>query len=264
MQLYALDLSKKKCYVLAALRAQDYFCLECGGRVRVRQGDKMRPHFFHIQDHESCRQAGKTEAHIDIQELIQSQIGKDKCVQELKFTSINRIADVAWVEKKIVFEVQCSPILAEEVAARNRDYESCGWDVVWVLYDKTFNQKTLKPAEKELLKRTHYFSDANDIYDQCHAIKGYRRLSFFAKKALMLANIEPVVFDKAVKLPKLLEARFYSWSYYVQDDWLYTALKNPHSARSLQLYRPNAGDYFRRMKLFFKSVWNIVLERCCD
>ena len=261
MQLYAQDECEKKCYVRSAVKGQDYSCLECGGRVRVRHGQNIRPHFFHIQDAKSCRQAGKTEAHIAIQALICEQVGGESCQEELRFSSINRIADVAWIDKKIVFEVQCSPISAEEVAARNRDYASCGWEVVWVLYDKTFNQKALKPAENELLRSTHYFTDGAMIYDQCHMIKGVRRTRFFSKKPIQLFAIESISFDGAVTVPYFLEVRFCHWRYLVQEDWLHTALKRP------DLLPINSRKSVRRIEplvRFIKSLWNIVLERCCN
>ena len=51
------------------------------------------------------------------------------CQLEMIFPTIGRIADVAWLSQKIVFEIQCSPIFLQELS-RNRDYQKEGWSLV--------------------------------------------------------------------------------------------------------------------------------------
>src|SRR5262249_32635390 len=147
MQLYALDAKSKRIFAHSAARGVDYFCHECQGRLRLRGGGRIKVHFFHLGSKESCRQAGKSEAHLLVQNTICRQIGLDFGCQEVRFEAIGRIADVCWHEKKYIFEVQCSPISAEEVQARTEAYESLGFQVIWVLHDKTFKRRIVSPAE---------------------------------------------------------------------------------------------------------------------
>lgn len=251
MQLYARDSAGKKCSIYTAQKGNDYFCLECNGRLRARSGRFFRAHFYHIQDAESCRQAGKTEAHIAIQRLIQQQIGEDRCCEEMRFSDIGRVADVAWLEKKLIFEVQCSGISALEIEERNRDYASCGWDVIWVLYDKRFNKRRASEAESLLFTHPHYFSDAKCIYDQ------FRPIS--KKRPIMASEITPMAFTDSVPfLPEALQKRFYSWSYYTQGDYLYAALHEGYRFK-----RPKSS-YLKTLKNACRGIWHLILERCCS
>lgn len=269
MQLYARDNTGKKCNVHSAKKGNDYFCLECDARVRVRSGELLRAHFYHIYDIASCRQAGKTEEHIAIQRLIQQQIGIGNAVEEMRFTSIGRVADVAWPDKKLIFEVQCSPISAQEVEERNSDYASCGWDVVWVLYDKTFNQKRLSAAEKCLFDRTHYYSDGVCIYDQVHVMHGSKRVALLNKRPIFLDTIEPLSFGQAApRLSCLLSKRFCSWLYYTEGDFLWAALHlHDDGLKDIQGYTSNKMQYllypFTRLFGALRAVWLVILERSC-
>ncbi|MBS0635660.1 MAG: hypothetical protein JSR37_09380 [Verrucomicrobia bacterium] len=251
MQLYALDSAGKKCSIYAAQKGNDYFCLECNSRLRARRGRFCRPHFYHIYDVASCRQSGKTEAHIAIQRLIGEQIGAHKTQEELRFDSIGRIADVAWPEKKLIFEVQCSPISAEEVEARNRDYASIGWNVIWVLHDKRFNKRRLSDAETFLLSHPHYFSDAKSIYDQ---LKSERE-----RRSIIVSTVAPMAFsEKLPYLPPSLETRFYSWCYYMEGDYLYAALHEGYT------FSRSKKSYVKRLKAAFRGLWHLILERSCS
>ena len=258
MQLYARDITGNTCNVHQAKKGNDYFCLECKARVRVRSGELLRAHFFHIHDHGSCRQAGKTEEHIAIQRLIQQQIGQSLCVEEMRFAQIGRVADVAWVEKKLIFEVQCSPIAAVEIEERNRDYASCGWDVVWILYDKTFSYKRPNAAMRYLCNTTHYYSDVVTIYDQVHFSRALKRI-------ITLDTIKPLsIPEKLPRLPFELYKRFCSWSYIVECDYLWGALYLGEDVvkSSFPLKAVALGAILRCLTAF-RAVWHVVLERSC-
>ncbi len=271
MQLYARDISGKKCFAPLAQKGIDYFCLECSARVRVRSGLQVRPHFFHTYDAISCRQAGKTEEHIAIQGLIQAQLGEEISVEEMRFAEIGRVADVAWPDKKLIFEVQCSPISAQEIEERNRDYGSCGWDVVWILYDKTFLQAKLTSAERYLLFHTHYFSDATCIYDQCFDIQN-KRSALTLKRPLQIDKIKPITFvEKLPKLPDVLLKRFYGWGFYIVDDYLWNAMhvKNDDISKELFAFCTKRKtklimQVMLRLQAALRALWHLILERSCS
>lgn len=163
-----------------AEKGTDYFCLECGDPVRLRSGMHRQSHFYHTKPRLNCRQSGKSITHLQIQLALSYLLPKSAL--EVPFPSIRRIADVVWEEKNLIFEVQCSPIQAEEVIARNRDYASLGFQVVWILHDQCFNQRRLTAAEKALASHAHYFTDftANGegiFYDQLsHDHRGIRKV----------------------------------------------------------------------------------------
>jgi competence protein CoiA len=168
MQLYALD---KSSLVLAAhaIRNRSYLCPECHGFVRIRGGGRRQIHFYHARRPASCRQHGKSLAHLQIQLHLKSLIPSLNL--EKKFQT--RIADAHWAEEKIVFEIQCSPISLQEAKSRCEDYLKLGFTPVWILHDRRYNRFRLSPAEEYLRSQTTtFFSDGRIIYDQfdvCHA-----------------------------------------------------------------------------------------------
>jgi competence protein CoiA len=171
MQLHALDGENKLVSAKQASKQQDYKCLECGASVRLRGGLHRQNHFYHIQSIRSCSLNGKSMNHLQTQIFLQNSLPTGECQLEVPFPAINRIADAYWIEKKIVFEVQCSAITPEEIEQRGRDYESVGCRVVWILHDERYNRTRLTSAEHYLQGRAHYFTNINAagegvIYDQ--------------------------------------------------------------------------------------------------
>ena len=80
------------------------------------------------------RAFGKGLVHLSVQNRILEMLPPNEADMEVRFDTIGRIADVAWTSQKIVFEVQCATITAEEVMERNPSYASVGYDVVWILH----------------------------------------------------------------------------------------------------------------------------------
>lgn len=160
MQLFALNESNELVSPLKAIRQKDYTCPECRSRVRVRSGTYRTPHFFHLDEDRECRQNGKSLPHLQTQFRLQQLLPQIKL--ERPFPSISRIADAAWEEEKIVFEVQCSPITAEELKARNRDYASVGWTAIWIFHEDRYNKRRLTAAEWAVRQQAHYFTDIDD------------------------------------------------------------------------------------------------------
>ncbi len=268
MQLYALTITGNKCNVLLAQKGNDYFCLECNGRVRVRSGKLLRAHFYHIQDATSCRQAGKSEEHVAIQRLIRQQIGIEASVEEMRFENVGRVADVAWPDKKLIFEVQCSPISQLEIQERNRDYMACGWDVIWILYDRTFNQMKLAAAEIFLQQHTHYYTDSKCIYDQVRVELGGNRYGTLAKRTIEIAEVCPLAFiSKLSGLPENLCKRFGSWLYYTNGDYLWAVMHEDVKFAVDRQKRDFIVQWLVRglsvVNGGFKALWHAILERSC-
>jgi competence protein CoiA len=172
VQLYALDKSK---LVLAshAVRDRSYLCPECHGFVRIRGGSRRQIHFYHARRPASCRQHGKSLAHLQIQLHLKSLI--PSLTLEKNFES--RITDAHWAEEKIVFEVQCSPITLQEAKERCEDYLKLGLTPVWILHDRRYNRFRLTPAEEYLrCQTTTFYTDGRTVYDQFDVCQNLQRV----------------------------------------------------------------------------------------
>src|SRR5687767_12314803 len=147
MQIHALDETTRIVTARQAIRHRTYYCFECQEAVKVRQGLHRQAHFYHLSPNRHCSQHRKSAIHLQLQQRFLHLLPPGECQLERPFKRIHRIADVVWEPQKIVFEIQCSPISLEEVQKRNADYASLGYQVVWILHTKTFNQQRLSAAE---------------------------------------------------------------------------------------------------------------------
>lgn len=148
-----------------------YRCLDCFAPVKVRRGRDRFPHFYHLRSAPSCRLYSKSEDHLRAQLQIQKSFPEGALKIECPFLSIGRIADLCWESRKIIFEIQCSPIDVREAEKRNEDYRSAGFSLVWLLDDKRYNRRILRPAEEFLRGGLCYFIHikqglSSDCYDQ--------------------------------------------------------------------------------------------------
>lgn len=291
MQLYALDSSGKLIFARHAFKQLDYFCPECHRAVRLRGGLHRQDHFYHAETGHGCRQNGKSLEHLHVQLYFLRTLPAGECALERRFESLKRIADVVWESQKIIFEVQCSPITLTEVQARNCDYQSLGYHVVWVLHDKQFNQKRVSAAECFLKCRPHYFTNidaegAGGIYDQFSLQQGAIRT--FTSTPLVvdvqkpkLVDQEIAAFDKPVPehvLLRLSASRLYfagdlvDHSLNVYSDShavVESVLLAEYKARSLK--PPKPASLSKLLKTIFFSVFTrpyklffqILLERAC-
>ena len=150
-----------------AIKGETYLCPDCHEPLKVKRGLIYRPHFYHIQK-KNCTRYNHQE-HLAVQSVIKRLIPSAKL--EVIFPSINRIADIVWEEKKLIFEVQVSPITLQELTDRNYDYASQGYTVVWLFHTKNFNKRKVKPAEKYARSKIAYYTNINNsgygtIFDQ--------------------------------------------------------------------------------------------------
>jgi competence protein CoiA len=225
MQLYALNAAGQLILAHAAQKHQDYQCLECQARVRLRGGLHRQNHFFHLQPNHHCQLAGKGMVHLQIQQSLWEMLTPlGECQLEYRFPQIRRIADVAWMPHKIIFEIQCSPILAEEVKSRNRDYAQLGWQVIWILHDKLYNQRRLTAAEWILRSFPHYFTNFDKegrgiIYDQFDMIHKGMRIRKMPPLTVNVALFEPLHSQLiSTSYLKLVKQRLKKWPLGFQGD----------------------------------------------
>jgi len=232
MQLYAFDSKGELTGARQAFRRTNYHCLECQGIVRLRGGPHRQRHFFHVDPTPFCRQHQKGEIHLQLQSYFLEHLPWGDCQLEYSFSSIGRIADVAWLSQKIVFEIQCSPISAEEVMGRNRDYQQLGWQVVWILHDHRYNQLRLSSAELALRSSPHYFTNMDSsgvgmIYDQFDICEKGLRLKSLSPLPIDIREIISLESIQSSSSPLILfKERMATWSLAFTGDLISSFAKN--------------------------------------
>lgn len=274
MQVYATDRNGKKVFVARALPGHDYFCLECKGRMRSRHTMQRKMHFFHLAFQRHCRLAGKSIFHIATQNFVQKAIGDHECQQEVYFEEIRRVADLAWHAKKIVIEIQCSPISALEVEERTHDYESLGWAVIWIFHQKTFNHQKITEAERFVIGRTHYYTNIDEqqgsIYDQYQEFP--IDISMISRREALWDQVA-----KSSRLPLSICQRLSKWQYSASGDLVWHALggeKNDYFwkaflRRCFQLEQKQQKGWLQVKRLYssmffgIRSIWYLILEKSC-
>ncbi len=260
MFLFAFDEQEKLISADQAHKQKDYFCRECGGIVRCRGGFLRQIHFYHLETNRICRQSGKSLIHLQIQFYIQSRLSV--CELEKRFALINRIGDVVWEKEKLVYEIQCSPITAREIEERNRDYQSLGYQTIWILHDHLYNKNRLTAAEYFLQESPHYFTNINRegegyIYDQWDWIEKSKRLKTLYRKEINIAShhtCEEGFFPKT-EYPKWFLKRIRTWPLFFSGDCIDYLLScnEEEKANFLSLYKESKMLYL--LEINQPSLW---------
>jgi competence protein CoiA len=284
MQLYALDQDGQFISARRALRQINYQCLECQQIVRLRGGPQRQHHFYHLEPTPFCRQHQKGPIHLQLQSYFLQHLPPGDCQLEYSFPSIQRIADVAWPSQKIIFEIQYSPITAEEVLARNRDYQQLGWRVVWILHNHRYNQMRLSAAELALRSSPHFFSNMDPlgsgmIYDQFDICEKGLRHKSLPPLPINIREI-PQAYSSEIQLYSLflLKQRAQTWNLsFAGDlmslfwtspdcDYLNQALKIEKAFYAFSqpfTWRHLPSKLWQRMASPYQILFRFLLERMC-
>lgn len=275
MQLYAFDSNNCLIFSSSAQKQKNYFCPECKNVVRLRGGIQRQNHFYHLEIVRECRQNGKSLQHLATQLLFIQRLPKGECFLEQAFPAVGRIADVVWESQKIVFEIQCSFITAAEVEARNRDYSSQGYQVVWILHDMRYNKSRLTAMELYLQGRPHYFTNMQSsgkgiVYDQFSIIRGTLRERRLQPLPIDLAALK--ILDSAAleSLPLYtVKQRHRSWHQYFAGDLTDSVIHGLFNAeiaddywlQALDLERAAISEKDNKILFYIKKWFNLYLFR---
>lgn len=246
MQLYANHQDGQLFSAWEAQKKIDYVCLECGGKVRLRGGNRRHLHFYHTNATRDCRQNGKSLVHLQIQKRLLEDLGSGSCYLERHFPEIRRIADVCWEEEKVIFEVQCSSIDQAEIEARNHDYASLGYTVVWVFHQKRFKEVGfLEPSP-------FYFTDINEdgegmIYDS------YGGHKFVIDPTLLIRE------KLRVNGPSILKSRVISRPFHFYGDCVHLASEGRDFPELLDFVENTA--YKSNYRQIYARFFRFLLER---
>lgn len=244
MALYAVD-EDDLIFAGHAQPRKIYWCLDCFGPVKKRLGKDRTPHFYHIQPAPHCRLHSKTEDHLRAQLQLQKHFAPGALQIERPFIKINRVADVCWESEKVVFEIQCSPLTEKEAELRMNDYHNQGYDVVWLLDDKRYNKRVIRPAEEFLRRHSAYYVSikaglASDFYDQFEIFTEDKRVRKGKRLLLDLQKIRqrPKVEFKEALFPKQiiqLQCNKYFWGDRI--DRALQAHRNFYTLHAMQNWR---------------------------
>jgi competence protein CoiA len=287
VQLYALDEQQALLFANQAEKQKDYYCLECQKRVRLRGGLHRQNHFYHLEPNRDCRLNGKSMIHLQTQLFIQKQLPPQESQIEYRFPSIHRVADVAWIPHQIVFEIQCSPISAQELLNRNQDYRQLGWEIVWIFHDQRYNKWRLTAAEWVVQSSCHYFTNINAegmgyIYDQFHLFHQGIRKHQFPSLPIHISHFNrlnsSVFYSTSLKL---VEQRLKTWALHFQADLIDLNFKKHQldyfnkaeqiEQITLHLFQPKKEPLSRQLKkifylIFLRPYWlffQLLLEKMC-
>lgn len=281
MQLFAKDDKGNIFEAPKALKQTDYFCLECGGIVRLRSGDFRQLHFYHLTRSPECRQSGKSLTHLQIQLRLRSLLPKGDVELEKRFPNIARIADVVWPSQNLVFEIQCSPIKAAEVENRNRDYLNENCRVVWILHDQQFNQNRVTAAEKWLKGSPHYYTNINQhgdglIYDQWQWLLKGRCMAKSPRTAVSISHpIQKSTLAQSPLLPPLFNKRFQAWHLFFEGDLIHTLSTGNDPLLTAYFEKEYGKDIIEKpkqnwlwsilagFKKVYRALFQLLLEKAC-
>lgn len=248
MQVYALE---QNCLLSAhsAEKGRDYLCPECKTPVRLKSGPHRSSHFFHLNQALSCRQAHKGPIHLRLQRYIQYLFDKE-AQMERYFPEINRFADVACSQIKHIYEIQYSPMTLEEAQARCQDYESLGYQIIWILHDHTYNRGGMKPVEQFLRTKNCYYTNMDEeglgmIYDE---------LPLYGKRSINLRLWRSL---PVFPWPEPLLARGATVSLTCEGDFFDLALKRTFPAA------PSHLPFWESLKENYWDFFHELLRRSC-
>jgi competence protein CoiA len=263
MPLYAIDDDQN---VISAAHADEfkrYHCLECRGPMQKRAGKERKAHFYHLHTTPTCRLHSRSIDHLVLQSFLKEN---NPCLEiEKPFKKILRVADLCWEEKKIVFEIQCSPI--EDSAAKRRmsDYADEGYSLIWLLDDRLYNRRQLRTAEISMRHASYYFTLAkSQIYDQFDIFLDTKRIMKGPKLPIDLLKVRkiPITHDP---WPQELSKR--TSSIYFCNDLIDRSLRYPQYLEKLMEFEQTLLSQYNqqhKLRFFIKKYLYIGLEFLID
>lgn len=250
MQIWGLDHNGKMVLAEQAYKGKNYRCPECQSLIRKRSPRGKRPHFFHLYKTHRCILKQKSYSHVAIQLAIYSCLPKGQAHMEYRMKNIGRIADVIWLEKGLVFEVQCSKISLQEIQRRRFDYASIGFTIVWILQDKVFNRRYFSSSEMTLREELAYYTNIGSrpygyFYDQFEVCYGKKRLYKTKPHIINLSSWQKNTLSKEV-LPQCLRAKGSTIPGFFSGDLIDLTAKRPNKGRFLDLLQRSILQKARR------------------
>lgn len=260
MQIYALNEKNERISSGEAEKKRDFYCIECGYKVRLRGGFQKRLHFFHVEKTPHCKLAERSELHLAVQNHFNTLFKNEGCVLERRFSQIQRVADICIESRKWIFEIQCSPISLNELVKRSHQYQSMGYTIFWILHEKSFLQDKQTEVERYLRFRPHFYTDINEegkgtIFDaHLHIERG--RQTILKKSEINLKKFTPFATKPNSPLP-WVRARMALWPGYFENDCLFEELNRKNDRKTMTNF---PLKIFQSLKTVTKILYKTLLE----
>lgn len=148
-------------------------------------------------------------SHFLLQKTLLDQYPKDL---QMEVSMGERRADLLMENKKLVLEIQISPISVKEVQAREKFYNSQGYRVIWLLHPQRYNKKFLKPEEGYLRKKRSVF-----LFIDGGRVRFYRQQeTFFFRKRTSKSHPQFLTLDELAFLEEKKPPVFHPLLYWKQ------------------------------------------------
>ena len=156
----------------------------------------------------------------------------------------------------------------EEVQARNRDYLSVGYEVIWILHEKRFNKQNLSAAELFLRSHPCYFTNIDkkgkgEIYDQFEVLKSSSRLFKGPALSISITQISrlPETAAPDLILPQAVLQRLSNWKCYAQGDLLYRLLQEGNFEQSAKKMLVMENQLLKEKKAAERlPLWTLITK----
>jgi len=192
---------------------------------------------------------------------------------EKVFLSIGRVADLFWERENIVFEIQCSFLFEPQAEERISAYRQAGIEVIWVLDDRVFNKRKLRPAEMFLRHHQGYFVSSPRkpsmvFYDQHEILFDGERVRKGQRLPIQFPKVKTVEDPHwPEKLPEQLGRRIPFCVRYFQRDLIDRALscrKFPFLKDSLEFWWALEAGWKKKPGLLARFLHEYIWESYCD
>lgn len=190
------------------IRHQPLFCPECHGKVILKAGQIMTPHFAHLSQ-SNCNHHGESEEHLSGKIQLFNwfkQLGYNVTLEQT-LSSINQRVDllVKVNHKLIAIEYQCAPISHSQLLKRTEGLYSLGIKPFWI-----FGSRYLKLTGENKLRLSSILRAAINIYDYKRTLK----LFFYnSKQQLMsVASDFYLIKDKSICHLQTYKLKTIRWS----------------------------------------------------
>ncbi|EFR43953.1 competence protein CoiA [Streptococcus pseudoporcinus] len=138
----------------------DFYCPLCGGKLCLKKGNVIRPHFAHLNLRD-CQFSQENESveHLTLKSLVYHSLRPFQKVEIEKYIeACGQVSDIM-VNHQLALEIQCSPLPIERLIVRTRSYQEKGISVRWLLGQKLWLRNKLTALQKQFLyySKTHGF-----------------------------------------------------------------------------------------------------------
>jgi len=134
-------------------RKEALFCPSCKGRVHLKKGAVMRPHFAHYR-RTNCEAFadGETAEHVTGKMQLKDWFEKLGYDVELEayLPELRQRPDLL-LDNKLAVEFQCSSIPIDKMRERTRGYADNGYEAIWILGERFKYGKKLTAFQKACL-----------------------------------------------------------------------------------------------------------------